>query len=210
MDNKELLQGKKEKVLNSRSKFSSTSVLILLIVAAMVGGGFFLAQNQGKYAPPPPKKVDRLSVSDPLNYADKRYDMATINVTEDANNIIIPLKAVKKNRIVSFMAKSSGVVIQESNFGRRELPLMAYISPSGSLVTAVSYCEPCRSIYFYTETDMSLTCQVCGTKWNLESLQGIGGACVSYPPPEIKARVANGNIYLKKSDIRAWKPRKTV
>jgi len=201
------LYDKREKVLSGHAKVNSSSIMIIALVSLMLVGGIFISRIKAKGSVPPPKKVARVSVSNPLNYSGKRYDMATIEASEDKDNIIISLAEVKKNRIVSFRVKSGGVVVEERNFGKRALPMMAYITPSGSLVTAVAYCEPCRSIYFHTETDMTLTCHVCGTKWNLESLQALSGACMPYPPIEIKSRVAGGKIYLKKKDISTWKPR---
>lgn len=207
MDNNTDLHDKREKVLSGHAKISSSSIVIVVLISLMVAGGIFISRMQAKGSVPPPKKVARLSISKPLNYADKRYDMTAIEVGEDKDNIIIPLAKVEKNRIVSFRIKAGGIVVEERNFGKRSLPMLAYITPSGNLVTAIAYCEPCRSIYFHTETDMTLTCHVCNTKWNLESLQAISGACMPYPPAEIKARVAGGNIYLKKKDISSWKPR---
>ena len=194
-------------LLSGHAKINSSSIVIVALISLMLVGGFFISRIQAKGSVPPPKKVARASVSKPLNYADKRYDMRMIKVRENKNNIVISLAKVKKYRIVGFRIKAGGVVVKERNFGKRSLPMLAYITPSGSLVTAVAYCEPCRSTFFHTETDLTLTCHVCGTKWNLESLVAISGACMPYPPAEIKARVSGGNIYLKKKDISSWKPR---
>ena len=208
MENQSQLKDKKEKVVKGKAKISPTSLAIIIIILTMIGGGFFISQGRPKV--PPPKKVARVSVSKPLNYNKQRYDMTSIEVKETKDNIVVPLSLVKKYRMVSFSANNLGVEVEKRNFNRTTLPLLAYITPAGNLVTAVSYCEPCRSVFFHTATDLSLVCNVCGTRWNLESMVALSGACMPYPPQELKVKVVGGKVYIPKSEIKSWRPRKVV
>ncbi len=48
------------------------------------------------------------------------------------------------------------------------LPLIAYIAPSGSLVVASSFFEPCRSNSFHIEGE-EIVFGACGTRWDLRT-----------------------------------------
>jgi len=74
------------------------------------------------------------------------------------------------------------------------------------VVGAVSYCEPCRSSSFHIR-DNELVCDSCYTRWEIETLKGIAGGCMAYPPEEINYQADNGMIILDENDIRSWTPR---
>ncbi len=114
-----------------------------------------------------------------------------------AGKVSVSLADVKKYKIVSFDYNQNG----------KQVPLIAFITPSGRLFTASSMCEPCRSNRFHIESDGTLTCNACGTKWDLETIQGISGGCPNYPPQEMKNTVRGGNIYLDETQVGAWQPR---
>ncbi len=87
-----------------------------------------------------------------------------------------------------------------------KLPLISYVAPSGNLVVASSFCEPCRSNSFHIEGN-TLVCDTCFTKWDLNTLQGISGGCTDFPPDPIKAQNQNGKIVVATADLEAWTPR---
>jgi len=200
------LHSKKEQVLGSRLRLGSTGAIIVLFIVAMIGVGVFLVKSNLKNGPGLTKDVARGQISDPLDYSTRRYDMKSIKVVETDKNVIFSLADIKKYRMVGFTAKNRAGAPSQSNVGN-QIPLMAYITPSGSLNTVVSYCEPCRATQSHTETDGTLTCNVCGTKWNLEDEAPVSGACSAYPPEPIKAEVRGGKVYLDRQEIASWKPR---
>lgn len=126
-------------------------------------------------------------------------EQTPIEAKVSAGKVSVSLGDVKKYKIVAFDYNKNG----------KQVPLIAYITPSGRLFTASSMCEPCRSNKFHIEPDGTLTCNACGTKWDLESIQGISGGCPNYPPQEMKSSVAGDKILLDESVIVAWQPRTT-
>src|SRR3990170_2733400 len=207
------LQEKKDKVMQKKARLSSTSVLIILIIGTMVIGGFFLARSgvKAEQQVKPPKQVPRIAVSDPVDYSKSRVDMKRVKHWIEGDKVVFSLADVKKNKLIRFEFRSPKINVKQRNFaGKPVLPVMAMIVPSGKLMVGVSYCEPCRSTTFHTEPDMSLTCNICGTKWDVETLIAWSGACMPYPPDEIKVEVKEGKVYIPKGYLEAWQPRKEV
>lgn len=202
---------KKEKVLKKQKKLSSTSLLIIFIISTMVIGGIILNQtgsSQEKQIKPP-KQVPRVKVSEPVDYSQARVDMKKVtNVTKEGRFLTLPVATVVKNKLVRFVFRSPKINVKQRNFaGKPELPLIAMIVPSGKLMVGISYCEPCRSTTFHTEQDLSLTCNICGTKWDAETFIAWSGACMPYPPDEVKVTVKNQKIYIPVDYLEKWKPR---
>ncbi len=102
--------------------------------------------------------------------------------------------------------KNSNLIGFTYNDGSQTKPLLAYISPQGKLVTAISICEPCKSTRFHIEGDI-LVCNTCATRWNLNTLAGISGGCIDYPPDEITNSVEGDNIYIEENLVKDWNPR---
>lgn len=208
-----LLQEKKNKVMQKKAKLSSTSVLILAIIGIMVVAGFFLSRTSGEASKQidPPKQIERISVGGPVDYTEDRVDMKTIDYKTEGDSVVISLAEVKKKKFVRFEFRSPKINVRQRNFaGKPELPVLALIVPSGKLMVGVSYCEPCRSTTFHTERDLSLTCNICGTKWDMETLSAWSGACMPFPPDEIKVKVKDGKIYIPKDYLEKWQPRKEM
>lgn len=159
--------------------------------ALLAGVGFLLNQGGG------PSPADRVTVAGKQDYTQGNVEMTPVTPAVANGEVAVPLADVKKDKLVSFDYNKGGVSV----------PLLAMVTPSGRLFTASSMCEPCRSYKFHTEPDGTLTCNTCGTKWDLETLKGISGGCPNYPPQELKNVVRGGKIVLKESDVRAWRPR---
>lgn len=199
------LQRKKEQVLGGKLGLSSTSVIILLAFVAIIGAVLMLKTAVGSGSGSTEGGA-RAQVSDPLDYSARRYDMTSVKVVETDDSLIVPLADIKKYRMVSFNTRLRADVPSGSYAGS-DIPLLAYITPAGYLATVVSYCEPCRSTESHTETDGTLTCNVCGTKWSLEDEAPVSGACAEYPPAPVKSEVRGDKVYIDKQEIGSWKPR---
>ncbi len=87
-----------------------------------------------------------------------------------------------------------------------KIPLLAYITLDGRVVTAISMCEPCRSTRFHIQ-DKALVCNACYTEWNLETLKGIKGGCMNYPPEVIPSTIEKDRILIEENVVLNWKPR---
>lgn len=111
-------------------------------------------------------------------------------------NIIISLPEVLDKKIVEFDYDNQTTVI----------PLLAFITPEGKLVTAIRICEPCNSKKYSIDGD-ELCCGNCETRWKLTNLEGIQGSCQKYPPDPIPSTVEGNTILIKESLVKNWKMR---
>lgn len=210
---KDTLKEKKAKVMQKKAKVSMTSVLIIAVIAIMAAGGFWISRSGTSETRQvkPPKQVRRAKVSGPVDFTQGRVDMQNIDYKTEGKNVVISLNEVKKKKFVRFEFRSPKINVKQRNFaGEPLLPMMAMVAPSGKLLVAVSYCEPCRATTFHTEKDSSLTCNICGTKWDLESLIAWSGACMPYPPDEVQVAVTGGKVLIPKAYLESWEPREEL
>ncbi len=110
--------------------------------------------------------------------------------------IVIPLAAVLEKRMVGFEYRAGGVTI----------PLIAFITGDGKLVTAVAICEPCNS-HSFTIEGSELACGNCETRWKLNNLEGIQGACQQYPPAPVASAIVGRNVEIDELVLKNWKLR---
>jgi uncharacterized membrane protein len=110
--------------------------------------------------------------------------------------ISIPLNVVKEKKIVRFEYEANGA----------RIPLLSYVTSTGKVVTAVSVCEPCRSTKFHLKGN-SIVCNACFAEWDMETLRGIKGGCLNYPPDAIPNKVEKGQILIDEKIVAQWKPR---
>lgn len=85
-------------------------------------------------------------------------------------------------------------------------PLLAYVTPSGSLKVATRMCEPCNSTSFRVEGNQ-LVCNACGSRWELETSRGISGGCQGYPPEVLPSSLVDGKLVVDEAKVAGWKPR---
>jgi uncharacterized membrane protein len=135
-------------------------------------------------------------VSGKVDYAGQNISMTDIQAKADNGRISIPLNVVMEKKMVYFVYEGNGV----------KIPLLSYVTPSGRIVTAVSMCEPCRSTRFHI-SDKKIVCNACGTEWNLETLKGIQGGCLNYPPDVIPSTIEGDRIRIDEKIVTQWKPR---
>jgi uncharacterized protein len=186
-------QDKKEKVLGEKKKSSRTMILLILVAVVLGGLAYWIIQgstpaNSG--VPSQPK------VSGNVDYTGQKIAMTDIQPTIKSGKISIPLDLVLEKRLVRFEYETKG----------NKIPLLSYVNSSGKVITAVSMCEPCRSTRFHIE-GKTIVCNACATQWNLETLKGISGGCLNYPPDIIPSVVDNGLIQIDEKTVTQWKPR---
>lgn len=197
----EVRDRKRERVLSQKRKLPTGLLLaVATVLTIIVMGGIYFAT-----ARTPGKQIKRAKVSERLDYTLRDVKMTKVSSEVRDGYIRISLKDVKRNRFVAFWYKKKQIT--DARARKRPLPLLAIITPSGKLITAVSVCEPCRSETFHTEPDGTLTCNVCYTKWDLETFEGLSGGCPNYPPAELEHKVKDGEILIRESDLLSWKPR---
>jgi len=187
-------QDKKEKVLGEKKRKSYWIPISLLMIAVVLGGiGYWIIQGDTGANP---KVSSQPKVSGKVDYIGQTIRMTDILAKAEKGKISIPLDVVKEKKMVRFEYEVNGV----------KIPLLSYITPSGRVVTAVSMCEPCRSTRFHIQ-NKTLVCNACYTEWNLETLKGIKGGCLAYPPDVIPSTIEKDRIQIDEKIVTQWKPR---
>ena len=131
-----------------------------------------------------------------------------IQGTQDAQSLTFPVAPVKQGIVqVQYTRTAPLSTDYQQLMGGNILPLLAYIAPSGKLVVASSLCEPCRGTSFSIDGD-NLVCDKCFTKWDLDTLQGVSGACQSFPPVQMQTQLKDdGTVVVDVAQLEAWAPR---
>src|SRR4030043_1221471 len=184
---------KREKVLGEKKK--SPWLFDLLIVIAVVLGGVAFWIIQGKTTANP-KIASQEKVMERVDYAGQTVSMTDIVAKVENGKISIPLDVLKEKKMVRFEYEGKGA----------KIPLLAYVTLAGRVVTAISMCEPCRSTRFHIQ-DKTLVCNACATEWNLETLKGIQGGCMNYPPEVIPSTVEKDRVLIEEKVDLGWKTR---
>jgi uncharacterized protein len=185
-------QDKKEKILGQKKKAPWVLISLIVVAAVLAGVGYWVIAGGTKAD----SKIASQRVVQGVDYSGQTLQMADIQAKVENGRISIPLNVVKEKKMVRFEYEGKG----------RKIPLLSYITLAGRVVTAVSMCEPCRSTRFHIK-DKTLVCNACYTEWNLETLQGIKGGCMNYPPEVIPNTVENDRILIDEKVVLGWKPR---
>jgi len=186
---------KREKLLGEKKGFPVWKItLIVLLLAALPVSWLLLRDTPTPKAGP--AKIVGSQVTENVNYQNQSLTMTKVAAVVGAGSVEVPIELVKEKKLVYF----------EYQRPDGQIPLLAYITPSGKLVTAVSVCEPCNSTSFHIE-GKQMVCNACLTRWDLETLKGISGGCLTYPPDVISHSVSDGRAIIKEIDVQNWKPR---
>ncbi len=184
---------KKERVLGERKRQSWGLIALGVLVAVLGGVAFWIIEAK---TTTDSKIASRQKVMDGVDYSGRTISMTNLAAVVEDGKISIPLHLVKEKKIVRFEYESK----------ERKVPLLAYVTPSGGVITAISLCEPCRSTRFRIQ-DQALVCNACNTEWSLETLKGITGGCMNDPPQVIPSTVEKDRILIEERVVLDWKPR---
>ncbi len=174
-------------------------IVVAVVVLANLGG-----RTAGGAPPEEQKYLGRLlppgyeepKVAGPSAYT-STIKMTTVAAAERGGEVSIAANDVATKKMVYFEVK---------NAAGSSVPMIAYAKPSGKLFVGVSFCPPCQGKGQRIEPDMTLTCETCGTKRNLETQVGLSGACKLYPLDELPSKISGGKIVVEKSAIQGWSP----
>lgn len=130
------------------------------------------------------------------------YDTPMVSV--DTGKVTVPQEIVENNKLVFADVKLENATEEFTYLGRKiilssyrnaeYLPLIIIETPKGKTLSGVRVCEPCSSFSFHIVEGKYLSCDACGTRWEIETLQGVSGGCMNYPPPKLTTGLANGVI----------------
>ena len=186
-------QDKREKVLGEQKKKFPWMLVSLILLVFVLGGIAYWLIPGGTSGQP---NISSQKVTGRVDYTGQTISMVDIQAKVENGKISIPLDLVMEKRIVRFEYEGQGL----------KIPLLSYITLAGRVITAVSMCEPCRSTRFHIK-DKTLVCNACNTEWNLDSLKGIRGGCIDYPPEVIPSTVEKGRVVIDEKVVVNWKPR---
>ena len=182
---------KREKVLNGKSRKQKKGLFTGLAAVVFIIALIFYINEQ------PSKESaiidDQPIVSGSVVYPDVRVDHAYSLAFAKDGKIIIPLDVVKERKFVKFDYISKNTTI----------PLLAYLTEDGKVVTAISICEPCDSKSFHIKGS-DLICNSCGTTWDLNNLDAISGSCGKYPPDPVPSKVVGNEIQIDEYLVTGW------
>lgn len=201
------LDSKRER-FEEAGKFPLAKVLTIGVMVTVLAFGGFTAY-QYFVAPQPVGSVAVAGAGDGGGAAPANAKMVKIASGEQtADGLSFPVQDLKDNGIVALTYDRSTPMPAEYQAltGGDVLPLLSYIAPSGNLVVATSFCEPCRGTSFHIEGD-ALVCDVCFTRWDLNTLEGISGGCMLYPPEVVTAELRGDTVFVPAADVEGWVPR---
>nr|MDD5609240.1 Fe-S-containing protein [Ignavibacterium sp.]MEB2297350.1 Fe-S-containing protein [Ignavibacteria bacterium] len=182
---------KRERVLNQKNirnkKGIITAGVIVLFVSAII---FYINAKPSK------EEVvikQQPKITDAVNYPLTRFDhFYSIAFARDGK-IILPLDVVKEKKFVKFDYQGTN----------SSIPLLAFITEDGKVVTAISLCEPCDSKDFHIQGS-NLICNSCGTTWDLNNLDAISGSCGKYPPDPVPSKIVGNEIQIDEYVVTSW------
>lgn len=186
-------QDKREKVLGRKSTRKTTIRAIAWVAGIVLLGGWFYSN-----LPDTGNPVIKASpaVVAPVLYPPYGQQMTLIQPTIVNGKITIQLDTVKEKKFVKF-------TYGDPQYG---IPLLAYISTEGKVVTAISVCEPCNSTSFHIIGD-KIVCNACGSTWELNTLEAVSGSCGRYPPDAVPNVVVGNEIQIDEQVAVKWKRR---
>jgi hypothetical protein len=173
--------GKRAKILYSSLAILLFGLFLFIFTKHLPGGAHPIIEKQPEIAMA-------------TMYMGQTLEAQPIAVDIEGGAITFPLSLLLEKKFVSFEYKAP----------TGPLPLLAYISAEGKLVTAVGICEPCNSHTFRIE-GMELACGNCETRWKLNNLEGLQGSCQKYPPDPIPSTIENNLVRIDENSVKKWK-----
>ena len=161
-----------------------------VIVAAVAGLWAFYGDAFRSYHPVIASQPEIGSVG-----VGPRVNSSLVSARMEGPFIIVSLNDLRERRIIRFFDPES---IQT-------VPMLAYLTPAGRVVTAMSLSENCRSRDFYLEGE-NIHCANCPSYWNASSLEAYA-CCQKYYPDPIPSTVLGDEVRIQAVTARQWQTR---
>jgi uncharacterized membrane protein len=191
---KQRLQHKREKIEGTKGPQKKNWTRTGIILGLLSLFGVWIYANL-------PKSGNPIIASQPVvaaaaTYSRASQQMVDIPVRTENGKIIIPLELVQQRKFVAF----------SYNTPLNTVPLLAYVSGEGKIITAISMCEPCNSQRFHIQENR-LICNACGSTWELDDLEAISGGCSKFPPDVVPNTTVNNEIQINENIVARWQRR---
>jgi uncharacterized membrane protein len=187
-------EGKRERVLGNGQTRKRHRTKTAIMIAGIAIAAAWVYTNL-------PGSGNAIVKAQPVVLAPAKYSVAGQQMFDtpsrlENGKIILPLDLVKEKKFVAFHYQMSNNIV----------PLLAYVSGEGKIVTAISMCEPCNSQRFHIKGD-ELICNSCGSKWKVDNLEAISGSCSKYPPDAVPNSLVGNEIQIDEQLAATWQRR---
>jgi len=176
---------------SSLAKFKVVPLLALLAVVFLVSPFLVKALIEGRWSQRTPGNK-----ATELGSPKESIRMTEYLAPVKDGFVEVPLQLVEEKRLVSFSYSKDG----------RAVPLLAYLTPAGNFGTAVGFSRPCQSEQFHLEGD-NIVCDLCLTRWDLDTLKGVSGDCLDHPLDKIMHTVRDGKLMIREAGLQEWELR---
>ena len=179
-----------------RHPMSRTAKLVYSILAIGLAGIFlfvFMSHLPGREHPVIALQPE---VALPFTISYDHLEPQPIDASVQNGTISFSLATLREKKMVEFEYRTSTGTV----------PLLAFISTDGKLITAIRMCEPCNSSKFSIE-GVELACGNCETRWKLSNFEGIQGSCQQYPPDPVASEVIGDRVVIQENVVKNWKMR---
>jgi uncharacterized protein len=189
-----IIENQIRKSTKSNVQRSTTKKVIVGLFAVVIGILFFLVfqfityEEHGVIAQQP-------VVTEPVHYTGEPLRMTEIQAKGQDGYFILYLEEIKENKFIRAWYDAPTT----------QLPVIAYISPKGRLVTAIGITEPCGESN-YTIVDNHIHCSNCTGEWDMNSMQPFG-SCPKYYPEPIKSEIDGNMVLIAEADLESWRRR---
>ena len=176
-----------------KSKAGLYSIVGIVAVLVIIGSYFAFGSDK------PSASVNAAAdAGQKVNYSSTGKLEQTVleSKVENGKEIVATLSTVKEKKFIRTEYKANG----------KRVPLTAFVQPDGKVMVAVSFCEPCKGETFHI-TGNTIVCNVCGTVWDLQTLKGISGGCLTYPPQALTYSLNGDNLEIPQATLDTWAPR---
>ncbi|MBI4418906.1 MAG: DUF2318 domain-containing protein [Ignavibacteriales bacterium] len=163
-----------------------------LVVVLLAGIGIYLDQLLRTFHP---VIEGQPTVALVTMYRDEQIRSTAVQATLVNGMIAVPLRLVQEHKLVRFFDPAQ---IQDT-------PIIAYVTPQGKLVTAMSRSEHCGSTDFYLSGN-NIHCASCPSYWNTASLEAYA-CCQRYYPDPIPSTVSGDMVLIDPARVRQWQSR---
>lgn len=177
------------------SSSSAPSLFIpkMLLAAVFVAGIIYFALTLTRNYHP--IIADQPSTGYGTTPGQAKIESRKVNARIDGGDIVIDVETVTSGGLVRFSDPG----------GIQTVPIIAYVSPRGKIVTAMSISESCRSDDFFLQGN-NIHCASCPSYWHMESLEAYA-CCQKYYPDPISSVVERGILRIPLKTVREWRTR---
>ncbi len=179
----------------SKTPMSSTVRYTMIGVFAIIGVYLLITLYNYIYFEEHDVIAAQPVVSDQVDYSDREIPMTDITGTLENGYFTFPLEEVLNHKLVRLEYQGPTSVI----------PILAYISTKGKLVTSISISEPSNSSRF-TIINNEIHNNNCPSHWELDTMRALA-CCGNNHPDPIPSSVRDGKVLIATSTIENWRRR---